>query len=332
MESGNFRQFLIRKGLKASTVRVHEYALKRILEAAGSDSLTSINNFLLLAPNKGLSNKYINHLVCALRLYGQMNNREDLISLPFYKEKEYIKSVMSDTEIQSFLNLSPPANGNKLKWETWTLFFSIMAYTGMRPGEVAHLTVDNCDFGQNVFVIEDSKTNTPRLVPIAQALMEPVNKRLKTIKSGYIFPSINGGNHNETGQVVDSVDWHYNFKYRINRLGIARKNLTPYSLRHSWITTMLSDDSVKLFDVKRVVGHKQTATTEHYYAYTMKNLQRTVNKHPLARKFSEPRLIIKSLKDAIEAFSLEDDSRLEVQINTLGADELYLKVKVKSVV
>jgi len=190
---------------------------------------------------------------------------------------------MSDAEIEAFLSLPPPTNGERVKnnYAVWTLFFKILAYSGMRPGEVAHLAIDRVDFGRQVFVLEDTKTNTPRYVPIAPALLSDLTDHIKTLTGDKLFPSTRGGKFRQNG-VVNDVDWGYNFHSRIKRLGIKRKNLRPYSLRPSFITRMLDED-VNIFKVQKIVGHRQISTTAHYTHLTTKDITRAINKDPLSR-------------------------------------------------
>jgi integrase len=148
---------------------------------------------------------------------------------------------MSDEEIEAFLKLPPPfitridPRSNKTllyrfdvkAWTVWTLFFKILAYSGMRSGEVAHLTIESVDFGRQVFILEDTKTNTPRFVPIAPALLEEISAYVKTLSGKYLFPSKKGSiSTRQKAPVIDDTDWGYQFHKRLTLLGIKRKNLT----------------------------------------------------------------------------------------------------------
>ncbi|MCL5018874.1 MAG: site-specific integrase [Patescibacteria group bacterium] len=223
----------------------------------------------------------------------------------YLKEKEAIKATLSDEEIEAFLKLLPKRKGKKegLNYNKWTLFFSLMAFTGMRSGEVASLKVDQVDFGRGIFVIEDSKTNTPRFVPIPPNIKTVLENYVKKC-TGYLFPSPRNGKDG----VVRNVDWGYQFHQRLNRLGIKRKYLTPYSLRHSFITRMLEED-VNIFKIQKIVGHRDLRTTAHYTHLTTKDIQRAITRHPIIRRSTEPITIIHSLVEMIKSFSIENDNR-----------------------
>ena len=250
---------------------------------------------------------------------------------------------MSDSEIEAFLNLPAPystvLNANtgelqtiqtsKKQYEIWTLFFSIMAYTGMRPQEVALLTPDLVDFGRKIFIVpeENSKTHTERYVPIPPNILDKVENHVKELQGEYLFPARNGGTSRSGKAVVNNVQWGYNFHARCKRLGIKRKGLVPYSLRHSLITRLLEED-VNIFKVQKIVGHKRLETTAGYTHMTTKDIQQAITKHPLIRKATDPRSIIEAFKEIVRSFEFEKNEKLQYQLNeTTGKLSLHLILK-----
>jgi len=185
---------------------------------------------------------------------------------------------MSDTEIEEFLKLEPYKNQEKKRFWMYTMFFKVMAYTAMRPGEVAHLTTDCVDFGRNIFLIEDTKINRPRIVPIPPTIKEELESHIKSLPNSLLFPK-----KQSPKKPINNVDWQYAFSCRIKRLGLKRKNLVPYSLRHSWATRMVEAD-VNIFKIKSILGHQNIKQTEHYYHTSTKALQDTIKQDPMALK------------------------------------------------
>jgi len=329
-----FQLFLAQKNRKQGTIRLHLWNIQKILKKVKNFTKSEIDLFLASLKQEGKRNSYLNNLINTIRLWAQFRNLDkELQDYKFLPEEPTIKATMSDEEIEAFLNLPPPTTTHKAPkgekiitrflnpkiYHRWTIFFSIMAYTGMRPGEVANLTIYDVDWGRNVFVLRDTKTNQPRLVPIPPNIHNQLKEYLSTLKTEQLFYSRRG--------VVNDVDWHYNFHSRIKRLGIKRKGLSPYSLRHSFITRLLEED-VNLFKVQKIVGHRQIETTAHYTHLTTKDLQQTIQKHPLVRRSTSPQEILNALKEMIKSFCLEKDKRFSfVLIEKEG--ELELKVKVK---
>jgi len=327
-----FQFFLAQKNEKKGTIFLHLRNIKAIFKKVKKFTKEEIDLFLASLKQEGKKNSYLNNFISTIRLWSQFQNLDkELQHYKFLPDEPTIKATMSDEEIEAFLNLPPPTtthkapNGNKIItrpinpkiYHRWTIFFSIMAYTGMRPGEVANLTINDIDWGRNVFVLRDTKTNEPRLVPIPPNIYTQLKDYLANLKTNHLFPSRRG--------VVNDVDWHYNFHSRIKRLGIKREGLSPYSLRHSFITRLLEED-VNLFKVQKIVGHRQIETTAHYTHLTTKDLQQTIQKHPLVRRSTSPQAILKALKELIQSFCLENDKRFSF---VLVEKEKSLKLEVK---
>jgi integrase len=166
-----FEQHLIRRGLQPVTVRGRLDCYQILLRHNALDE-ESARSFLWELKSKGRKGTYLNILLLALRAYWDFQGR-GVPNIEFFKEEEAIKATLSDEEIERIINLKPLCKGKRYRerWDRWTLFFKIMAYTGMRPGEVAKLGRDNCDFGRSVFILEQTKTD-PRLVPIPPAVIK----------------------------------------------------------------------------------------------------------------------------------------------------------------
>lgn len=317
-----FKFYLLQGDRKQKTVNLHLETFDRLLKHAPNLTPEEVMSFLSQLKEQGRKATYLNHFIDTIRLYGDSQGVEVYKNLKYFKEENYVKATMSDEEIKAFLELPPPSamvyqwrSGEKVLkvfskgYATWTLFFSILAYSGMRCGEVAHLSVDRVDFSRGIFILEDTKTNTPRFVPIAPVLIPLLQEHIKNLSGPQLFPSQRGGITRQGG-VVNDVDWGYNFHQRLKRLGIKRKNLTPYSLRHSFITRMLEED-VNLFKVQKIVGHRQLATTQHYTHLTTTDIVKTIKQDRMTKGSLPTQEILKNFVNTVRSFGFENDSRFE---------------------
>jgi integrase len=299
-EEAQFKLFLLqeqqgKKRLRsARTVATHMDLLKRLKKHVPDLSPEKIKEHLSVLFENGRKGTYLNAYVDVLHMYGRYLDCTTYTTLRYFPEEQFVKATMSDTEIEAFLALDAPLmsrpdvrTGKMMhyryaanRWQVKTLFWKILAFTGMRPGEVAHLTVDSVDFGQGIFIVT-GKTG-PRIVPIAKHLTAELTTYIQQLTTTALFPSTQGGTSRQGG-VMSDVVWGYDFHQRIKRLGIKRKNLTPYSLRHSFITRML-DEGINLYPLQNIVGHKQgSPTTSTYYHMATKTMARTLAKDPLSR-------------------------------------------------
>lgn len=286
-----FKLFLIQKELKPLTVKRHVWEIERLIKAVGVITPAKVQKHILYRLDSGIKRKTINCLICSLRRYSEYVGDPALANFKIMKPEPVSKKILSQSELTSFLNLPPPNKFSKKIYNHFTIFYKIMAYTGMRPSEVANLTKDSIDLGRGVFEIADSKTNTPRLVPIPEPIQKDVlcvYKRAKPL----LFTTLQG-------RKITATSWAGNFQRRLKRLGIQRKGLTCYSLRHSFITAMLDED-VNIFKVQKIVGHRQINTTAQYTHLTTKDIQRAIRKHPLVKRTSSDEQILQAVEESVK--------------------------------
>lgn len=321
----DYSAYLLRDGRKPSTTYRHLHLLKTLFNELSEWTPEELENFLNRYKLQDKRHSYINQFIDVYCSYCRFKG----IPPPHikrFKDQPFSKATMSDDEIEEFLKLpcKRPGGAEEQSYKVWTVFFSILAFTGMRPGEVAKLKIDDCDFGRGVFVIEENKTDNPRRVPIAPNIEPLVKEHISLLKSEYLFPSPRGGN--KGGGVFDSVDWHYRFHERIKRLGIKRKNLTPYSLRHSLITALL-ESGANIFEVMKIVGHRRIETTYQYTHLTTKDIKDAMNKLPSIRKALDPGGLMRAFVEIfVKMFS--EDPRFEKTIEQ-SDDEVVIRIKVK---
>lgn len=278
MNLSGFKLYLLRKGKSHGTIEKHVSSLASLLNNVHPFTKDNLEQHFVSLLEKGQSRGHLNNLVIAVRHYGDFTgvNYRDV---KYFTVKETYKATMSDSEIEEFLSLPFEKGGgavhyNRRRYKIMTLFFSILAYSGMRPNEVAQLTVEDLDFGRGLFILERTKT-TPRSVPIAPSLLSALRDYVSKLSGDYLFEG-------RFGKPLQRHAWQHSFKQRLSRLGIKRKKLTTYSLRHSFITRWAGED-INIFKIQRIVGHKRIQTTSNYMHLVTKDLTSAMTKDPLAR-------------------------------------------------
>ncbi len=330
-----YNYLLLVRGQRESSATLNVQKVGVLLRSITEFSAPVIESFFVELKSQGKNNNYINRYLDVARLYCYFLQHKSveidssILTIKYLKETHSERATMSDQEIEAFLNLPPKRSGPKegCHYNRWTLFFSIMAFTGMRPQEVARLTVDTVDFGRSIFVIteEVSKTHTQRFVPIPPNIRDKLEEHVKTCDD-YLFKA-RKNSYRFNLPIVDNVDWGYNFHDRINRLGIKRKGLCPYSLRHSLITRLLEED-VNIFKVQKIVGHRRLDTTAGYTHMTTKDIQLAIAKHPLIRKATDPHQILDAFKEIIRSFEFEKNEKFIYSLQETGNDlKIYLSFK-----
>ena len=323
-----FELYLIEKNCRPRTVLYHEKTMKRLLLRLPDLSLAHFQDHLIWLRQKGYKASYINDNISTIKIWARSKGLAEYEVLRHLREEEPLKSTMADHEIETFLALPPSRGGKKecVNYDRWTLFFSIMAFTGMRPGEVAFLKVDDVDYGRSVFILMVTKTNTLRVVPIPPHLLETIKAHIDALDQQFLFPSRLGGNKDGITPVVDNVDWHYNFHARLKRMGVKRQNLSPYPLRHSFITRMLEEE-VNLFKVQKIVGHRKIETTAHYTHLTTKDIQTALRKDPLIKRKIAPEEMITQIVEYTTTYSLQKDDRFDYVKVQEGLTKFWESIK-----
>lgn len=335
-EFDSYKLFLYRKGCKDSTIK-RRVANLRIILRQTELNFQDIDTFLLKMLQSGRKAKYVNSLVDTIRTYAEFTNNDSLRHLKDFKEDPTVRSTMSDEEIDQFLSLPCPVRhvtskyGKKFtrkigekRYYSQSIFFTICSYTGCRPGEVAKLTTDDILWGEGCIRVLNDKTGKNRLIPIAPNIKEQLKaylNSLRAIPNAHLFPA------NNKTKIIDSVTWGDAFHKRLKRLGIIRKGLTPYSLRHSFIRSLLNED-VDIFKVQRIVGHSRIETTAIYRNLVYKDLESAIKKLPLVKKNADPHVVLEHIKETIRLLNLQEDNRFKYEFNE-SRESMTLCVRVK---
>lgn len=313
LDFAGFAAHLSRSGLRSTTIRKHLNCLNHLIRHNIPLTKDAVDEYLLKLQSENKRNAYLNMYVFALRHYGKYTNQD--LHIKELKKQDTIKSTLSDDEIEAFLALPRRRNEPFEHYDKFKLFWGLVAFTGMRPGECAKLKPGHIDWGRGVILIETSKTNTSGHVPIPANIQDCLKKYLATCRTDFLFPSARGGSNPSMGglKVIDNVDWHFDWKRRITILGIKRIKLTPYSFRHSYATRLL-EENVSLFHVKKLMRHHDLKSTLVYEHLTTKDLIEAQQKLPLIRKASDPRKILQSLTGVVKGFHFEQDKRFTYEL------------------
>lgn len=323
----NFRIWLLNRELRIRTVKRHLFYLSHVLKECPNFTESEVLTYFAHLREKGLKNTYINHIIPTVRLYAQYKGIDDQFpNIKYRKEEPYEKAVMSQEEVEAFLALPRAKTTTPLQHLRWTVFFSICFTSGLRPGETAHLTVEDVDFGLGVFHIRQGKTpGSVGDVPISPSIINLLKHYISLIDTIYLFPSVRGGKGGDG--VVYAVNWNQVFHSRLKRIGIKRKNLSVYSARHTF-GSMLAWEDVNLYTIKELMRHTDIKTTERYMHRNLKSMKEAQKKIPLIRKGTEPQAILKSVCDTLKRFGIQDDERFEYTLEESGSS-LCFRVKIR---
>lgn len=298
----DFYSWLLLRGKKETTA--YKYCLLlSVLQRRHIKTQPDFDNYLLELKKQNKRNTTLNWYITTWKFWNEFNGQK--VETNYFKKQEAYKSVLSIDELEKFIDTLEPET-------SWGMFWKLCIFTGMRMGEVAKQTKQTVDFGLGVFRVEESKTGRPRNVPIPQHLIEELKNYISKLKTEYLFVT-------KRGCIFSDHSWSHDFLKRIKQIGIVRKGLTPYSLRHSFATRMLSAD-VNIHKLAKILGHsvEMTARYEHLIIEDIKQAMRsdpmvTRTKEEVIQKIKE--YVIKETKGVLKTSIVDTDMGLQIVLN-----------------
>lgn len=155
----------------------------------------------------------------------------------------------------------------------------LLFQTGMRRSELASLTLDGIDLGQQTIKVL-GKRRKERIIPFGALLLEKIKLYLRY--------------RDEVNPVTDillitpkgdaaTVAHIYNMvRSALAPLEQYTKK-SPHVLRHSFASALLNDGA-DLMNVKELLGHESISSTAIYTHTSFEELKRMYNAHPRAQK------------------------------------------------
>ena len=144
----------------------------------------------------------------------------------------------------------------------------LIAHCGLRKNEALTLEWKDVKFDQRILTLRNKphilvdgepfycKWGSQRVVPLAEPVLLQLKKLKISASTNWVFP-------NEEGNMIrNNVNRNFN-RARVNA-GIERpEEVTPHTLRHTWISQLLSN-GVDLIAVSQLAGHSNLTTTQGY--------------------------------------------------------------------
>lgn len=257
------------RGLHERTMDQHFRRLKTLQKECVPFTKTNFQLYIIekLKKSTSCANGYIK----TIKSYSVHDPIEWVRVLRHIPNKYRPRIVMTNEEVEAVVNVPTKHN----------LYWKLLAYTGMRPGEARALTPN--DIRDRSIIIRNSKTQRSRRVI-------PIPFQIKRMPTDFKFHT--------------SVTYGLDLKKRLKRVGIT-KEITPHCFRHSFITRLLAA-GVPLFAVMSIVGHKSPRSTMPYYHEDIQLKRDALNLDPISRKQMSARQIMELAVDSIEKFKLNE--------------------------
>lgn len=319
----DFRSFItIKLGLAPESIR-HDMCRLGIINRWFADlELTreNIEKFFYELRRRGLKNNSLNtyHSVfCHISRYC----KDRSLPYDFYEGFKVFKKTRANIviftidEVNLILNTAltyghfrgKDVSFLDIRYRTFTRF---LAETGCRFGEAANLKIKNLDLGSGKATFVETKTNENRTVYITG----PLISELRPLVEGWgpedlVF-------RNAVESKIHPQDYITDLKKRARTAGIVNiSKVHPHNFRHTY-ATMLLEAGVPITEVAKLLGHRDIQTTFDTYMHLAdRTLQKAAMRHPLIRRNVPPMETVQAIKETLENFHLENDSRFVYTIS-----------------
>lgn len=318
MQNTLFENWVIRNGKKEVTAKKYSILISKVQREVASFDLVTLDTYITGLIKQGLKNSSINKYIESIREYAAYANIPELKNFKYLKANKAYKAKMSVEELQAFYSLPLPPYTDKRVYESWSLFWKVWCFSGMRGKEIGALKRSSVDLSNNIFMIEESKTGKPREVPIHPALVDDLTRYLSMLGREQLFLT-------SRGEVYSDKSWYHDFHKRLQRLSerfpsiASRRGLTPHCLRHSFATRNAKRD---LFATQMILGHSSIETTAKYIHADMDDMKELMGGDKLGLSHVEPRVFLQEVLKDLRKYELFSNPkvRLEITERNNGAD------------
>jgi integrase/recombinase XerD len=227
-------------------------------------SVEDVRRFQLHLAESGAQPPILNHTVSALRFFFRVTlKRHDIIEhTTFIREPRKLPVVLSPEEVARLLNAAP---GLKYK-----AALSVAYGAGLRAAEVVSLKVSDIDSRRMIVRVEQGKGHKDRNVMLSPSLLDLLRAWWRVARPrGWLFPGRNPVQPMTTRQL------HRACHAAAEAAGIE-KNVSPHTLRHSFATHLLEQNTdIRVIQV--LLGHAKLENTALYARVATKTIQQVMS-------------------------------------------------------
>jgi len=190
--------------------------------------------------------------------------RDTALPLRTPKKHEVLPDVLTVGELERLL----AATGRDEIWERHfhakperdRLLLALMAYAGLRRGELVGLDWDDVDLSRRLLRVRKAKGGRQRTIPIHPAVVPLIVDYYavrQPLTEQALFVGVQGKrlHYTQLGQV---------FRHYVEAAGVGeRKRVTPHTLRHVFASELLHAGA-NLRQIQELLGHRHLDSTQRY--------------------------------------------------------------------
>lgn len=261
-----------RRGLARQTIKLHDWAvgtfMKRELpEGQPLSSLTvRIIERHIEIRSRELTRRTLQTMVIYLQAFlrycyknNLISSRLDTIDRPVGLRAALPPRALDWEQVQEFLRSID--RRSRTGWRDYMMLY-LMTYYGLRPGEVARLSLDSIDWEAKTMLVLQSKTCSTLILPLFNRTVDLLKRYLRVGRSKSkhreLFLCAFPPDRPITNFAIAQV-----FKIRARKSGLPIAHSTTYCLRHTFAMRLL-DRGVGIKAIGDLMGHNSITSTAIY--------------------------------------------------------------------
>ena len=204
---------------------------------------------------------------------------------PFKGTSDFVPYIYSYEEINNIFNYVISKKNSKKNYVILHISLCLLYGCGLRISELTNLKLKHFDKNEKTILIENSKNNVTRLIPLSKSIYNNLIQYIKinNIENPdyYIIE-----NDNKRCNVNNNIRW--NFRQTLKAVGIKKleSGFFPriHDFRHTFAVNALKQMQTKGFDLYTslpilsvYLGHKSIAETEYYLRLVKDDFKEIVN-------------------------------------------------------
>jgi integrase/recombinase XerD len=138
----------------------------------------------------------------------------------------------------------------------------LLSHSGLRPGEVAALTLKSIDWQAGTLRVQQSKTHSTLVLPLSPTTMQILHTYIEQFRPPSRYPQLFFCVH-RPHDPLNNVAISVRFKVHARRSGLPIADASAYALRHTFAMRLLSH-GVGIKAIGDLLGHHCLASTSAY--------------------------------------------------------------------
>ena len=277
-----YAQFLreVRGFARSTTAHHRSTVIEFLIHAAppthrvGALSVSHVERYLSMKA-AAVTRQTLQHTVAHLRAFlrygfdrGLIHERLDRIDTPrTYRGEQPPRAMPWPLVLRLVRSID---RTSKAGWRDYAILH-LMAYYGLRPSEVVALEVDSVDFEEQTLRVEQRKTASQLLLPLAAPTLRVLRSYLYCGRPEYAHRKLFLRARRPSGALKNTAVCDL-FAKRARQSGLPVEDYSAYSLRHAFAMRLL-ERGVGVKAIGDLLGHRSLESTCVYLRLDIKALR-----------------------------------------------------------